>query len=221
VRFGVVTAVTLKNLVFWDMTACNLVEHQHSGGTSCLHVQSRSVLWNGGIILPDYTASHPWKHYDNVLHSIHHEKIRAHCHIYRNHMQNQSQLIMVEWEDSVTNSVVSAGNTMSNTPTYHYTTTVAVFCSCSFPAHSLRLAIHNVLSLWCGCAVKSCIQTVSQGNQGFQQTLTQSVNQINLNASLCLHRMDLGSKSVESNAERSRCFSTPPCGCRLAAGRPK
>jgi hypothetical protein len=40
-RFEVLTVVTTKITVFWDLTLYNLVDdHQYLGGTCCLHLHS-------------------------------------------------------------------------------------------------------------------------------------------------------------------------------------
>jgi hypothetical protein len=46
VRSEVFTAVTMKNVVFWDVTPCGSFKNQRFGGTSLLH-QSDKNRWTG------------------------------------------------------------------------------------------------------------------------------------------------------------------------------
>jgi hypothetical protein len=44
VRFEVLSAVTMKRTIFWDVTLCSPVDvHQRFGGTYCLHLQGQKV----------------------------------------------------------------------------------------------------------------------------------------------------------------------------------
>jgi hypothetical protein len=43
-KFEILTAVTMKNTVFWDATPCNLIEvYRRFVGTYCLHLQGRGI----------------------------------------------------------------------------------------------------------------------------------------------------------------------------------
>jgi hypothetical protein len=55
VRFKVVTAVTMKNAVFWDVTACTVIEN-----CQCFRwIQSTTPNMENHKFPPDYTALHP------------------------------------------------------------------------------------------------------------------------------------------------------------------
>lgn len=55
VRFKVVTAVTMKNAVFWDVMACSLIEN-----CQCFRwTQSTTLNMETHKFSPDYTDSHP------------------------------------------------------------------------------------------------------------------------------------------------------------------
>jgi hypothetical protein len=65
VRFQVLTAASMKIIVFWDVAPCSLIEvYQRFRGTYCIHHHSpddggSKHLRNVGKFLPDYTAQHP------------------------------------------------------------------------------------------------------------------------------------------------------------------
>jgi hypothetical protein len=45
VKFEVLTSVTVKITIFWDVTPCNLKDHrQYFGGTSCLDLEGRRIF---------------------------------------------------------------------------------------------------------------------------------------------------------------------------------
>jgi hypothetical protein len=68
VRFEVLTAVTVKIAVFWNVTHCSLVSYyQRFGGTCCLHVLVKDVRQNVGTSLTGYSASQPR---DTNLHNV-------------------------------------------------------------------------------------------------------------------------------------------------------
>lgn len=55
VRFKVVTAVTMKNAIFWDVMACSVIEN-----CQCFRwTQSTTLNMQTHKFPPDYTASHP------------------------------------------------------------------------------------------------------------------------------------------------------------------
>jgi hypothetical protein len=43
VRFEAFTAVTMKNVVFWDVELCRSCVNRHFGGTYRLHLQGRKI----------------------------------------------------------------------------------------------------------------------------------------------------------------------------------
>jgi hypothetical protein len=67
VKFEVVTAVTVKITVLWDVTSCNLIEtYRRFGGRQsifelqeCSEIEGCTFLQNVGIFLPHYTAPYP------------------------------------------------------------------------------------------------------------------------------------------------------------------
>jgi hypothetical protein len=62
----ILTAVTMKNTIFWDGTMCSPVQvHQHFGGMYCLHFKARRVSQISNQqdldvmqLLPKYTVSY-------------------------------------------------------------------------------------------------------------------------------------------------------------------
>lgn len=63
-RYDVLTAVTVRNAVFWDMTLCSIIEMCTNilKGSQSLHHQPNgegsSKLWNVSTYLPEYVVSH-------------------------------------------------------------------------------------------------------------------------------------------------------------------
>jgi hypothetical protein len=53
VRFEAFAAVTMKNVVFWDVALCRTWVNRRFGGTYCLHLQ-------GGIIREQWTSVNSW-----------------------------------------------------------------------------------------------------------------------------------------------------------------
>jgi hypothetical protein len=47
VRFEVITAVTIKNAVFWDVAPCSSCVNRRFGGTYCLHLNGRKIHERG------------------------------------------------------------------------------------------------------------------------------------------------------------------------------
>jgi hypothetical protein len=47
VRFEVFTAVTMKNVVFWDVALCKSCVNRRFGGTYSLHLQGRKICKQG------------------------------------------------------------------------------------------------------------------------------------------------------------------------------
>jgi hypothetical protein len=54
VRFEVFTAVTVKNVVFWDVALCGSCKNRRFGGKYCLHCQCENNQPNGNNVTSNY-----------------------------------------------------------------------------------------------------------------------------------------------------------------------
>jgi hypothetical protein len=51
VRFGVLSAVRMKIMVFWDLELCNLIErYEHFGAICSLRLEIRSEVGDSGFL---------------------------------------------------------------------------------------------------------------------------------------------------------------------------
>jgi hypothetical protein len=63
-EFEVLTAVIMKNVVFWDVTPYSL-ENLYSLSTSCWFLARLLWPWNVSELLPDHTVLHPRRQYSS------------------------------------------------------------------------------------------------------------------------------------------------------------
>jgi hypothetical protein len=74
VRFEAFTAVTMKNVVLWDVALCRSCVNRRFGGTYRLHLQGKTIRERGNSVSrwlqtessKNYTAPHPRRRHSSV-----------------------------------------------------------------------------------------------------------------------------------------------------------